>query len=52
MSVKSQHTNNSTSRLNGLFKRLADALDRHNVDREYERTLARVQDALNDRGPA
>lgn len=47
--MKSQHTDNSTSRLNGLFKRLADALERHNVDREFERLLARVQDALNER---
>jgi hypothetical protein len=35
--------------LNIRLKRLAERLERRNAEREYERTLARVQDALNDR---
>lgn len=50
--MKSQHTDNSVSRLNATFRRIAEALERHNAEREYDRTLARVHDALNERGTA
>jgi hypothetical protein len=47
--MKSQLTRAAIWELNIRLKRIAERLERRNAEREYECTLARVQDALNER---
>lgn len=47
--MKSQLTRAAIWHLNITLKRIAERVEKHNAEREFERLLARVQDALNER---
>lgn len=49
MRVKSQLTRAAIWHLNIVLKRLAERVELNAAEREYERTLARVQDAMHER---